>query len=254
MPLLVYLPGWMSLAATARAFLAPLSDTLRCWCPDLPGSETTPFHPIGPSTAMFARWVLGEIDRHYGDQPFILMGNSMGGMIAQELALLAPARVQALILLATTAYFQDAQHRMPVHVWEALLQYRSMASPREFICKVLPYLVTPDQLPVTEAYFRSLDPFLFPKQEALDERYTAMQTHDTRNRLPILTCPTLVLHGAQDQLIPVNHGKTLASCITTARFHCIQGAGHTIGAQALEYLKPFFSHLQTRPDQTILSP
>lgn len=240
-PLLVYVPGWMAGYSAAEAFVRPLCEHYHCFVPALPGSWGMPWHAIGPSLAAYARWIATEIDARWPTSTYVLLGNSMGGMIAQELALLMPDRVRALVLLATTASFQDPERPLSAEIWQRFLAYRTMSSPLEFTLSVLPYLVTPEEVPGYAAIYRSMEPFPFPAREALDERYEAMRAHDTRARLPALTCPTLVLHGAQDRLIPATHGEHLASCLPAARLHCVPNAAHTLGVPGIEAVQSFLS-------------
>jgi pimeloyl-ACP methyl ester carboxylesterase len=54
----------------------------------------------------------------------------------------------------------------------------------------------------------------------------AIQQHDTSARLPSLTVPTLVIHGDEDQMLPVDNGKLIASLIPGARLEILEGVGH----------------------------
>jgi len=49
-----------------------------------------------------------------------------------------------------------------------------------------------------------------------------------------VTCPTLVLHGSKDRVVPLAWGKALADLITTARMRCIVGVGHNPVASSVD--------------------
>lgn len=54
----------------------------------------------------------------------------------------------------------------------------------------------------------------------------AIAQHDTSRRLPALTLPTLVIHGDEDQMLPVANGRLIASLILGARLEILEGVGH----------------------------
>jgi len=51
-------------------------------------------------------------------------------------------------------------------------------------------------------------------------------THDTNARLPALQVPTLVVHGTDDQLLPVGNGRLIASRMPGAQLEILDGVGH----------------------------
>ena len=53
-----------------------------------------------------------------------------------------------------------------------------------------------------------------------------MQRADLRSILPSSACPTAIIHGAQDRLIPLNAAEEMAEALPTARFTVVEGAGH----------------------------
>jgi len=54
----------------------------------------------------------------------------------------------------------------------------------------------------------------------------ACVAHDTCSRLPNLTMPTLVIHGTEDEMLPVQNGQLIASLIPGARLEIMEGVGH----------------------------
>ncbi len=54
----------------------------------------------------------------------------------------------------------------------------------------------------------------------------AVMGHDTSARLPELRVPTLVVHGTEDQMLPVENGRLIASLIPGARLEILDGVGH----------------------------
>jgi pimeloyl-ACP methyl ester carboxylesterase len=54
----------------------------------------------------------------------------------------------------------------------------------------------------------------------------AIAGHDTSARLPSLALPTLVIHGDEDQMLPVENGRLIASLISDSRLEIFAGVGH----------------------------
>ncbi len=153
-------------------------------------------------------------------------GLSMGGMVAQELALRFPDRVRALVLGGTT-------HGGP---WSVL------PSPR--IAAALTSIGAPARLRAELVARALFTPGFRAREPALTRHYlgllgqhpgsargklshlTAASFHDTRARLGRITAPTLVLHGAQDALTPPANARQLTRAIPGARLELVPDAGH----------------------------
>ena len=153
-------------------------------------------------------------------------GLSMGGMIAQEMALRFPDRVRALVLGGTSHGGPRAVLPSP-RIASALISRGAPAALRAQI--VGRALFTPG--------FREREPERVQDYLGLLGRhrssargtlahFTASTWHDTRARLGQITAPTLVLHGAHDELTPVANARLLASAIPDATLAVVQDAGH----------------------------
>ncbi|MGQ7958416.1 alpha/beta fold hydrolase [Pseudomonas sp. SP16.1] len=172
---------------------------------------------------------LGLMDR-LGVTNFHVLGASMGGMIAQHLADLAPQRVLSLTLVMTSSSAQG----LPAPD-EALLQLlaRREAASREAALQqqadLLAALGSPavqdDRAQLLEqaqiAYDRAFNP------EGVQRQLLAILAEPSRvellNRLQV---PTLVVHGTADPLLPVMHGVHVAAHIEGAELKLIPGLAH----------------------------
>jgi pimeloyl-ACP methyl ester carboxylesterase len=155
-------------------------------------------------------------------------GISLGGMIAQEMALRHPDKVRSLILGATTpggphAVGADAQ------ALRALLDQGAVVD-RAVTPALLEILFSPAYLAghlsdLREVFQRSAD---YPRTspEAYWAQLRAVAGHDTYDRLPDIAAPTLVLHGTDDPLLPVANGRILAERIPEAKLVLFEGARH----------------------------
>ena len=163
-----------------------------------------------------------------------LAGLSMGAMIGQELAVRWPERLLTLTSIMSSTGAAD----LPPPTPEALdVLFNPFPSDREgyiaaFIgaYRVLSGPVHPVDEAMTrrwaEAHFeRGLNPDGISRQMA-----AIMASGDRTPRLRDIRRPVLVLHGDQDPLLPVAHGRATAAAIPGARLEIIEGMGHAIPA------------------------
>jgi pimeloyl-ACP methyl ester carboxylesterase len=162
-----------------------------------------------------------------GEESAHVYGISMGGMIAQTLALRHPERVRALVLGASTA--GGPRHQLADDATLEFLKRRSSMPPEEAVWAAVPYnygkatrerradrigedVVHRLRYPITPAGYEA--------------QLAAAWGHDTSHRLGWIAAPTLVVHGSDDRLVPVANGVRLAEGIRGARLKIVRGAGH----------------------------
>lgn len=155
-----------------------------------------------------------------------VIGASMGGMIAQELALQRPELVQSLLLGCTS-------HGGLLARWPKLIRPRgpislSESNRRDRELALIPLLYA-DSTPL-ERIHEDLDVHC---QCALTNRgflnqFAGILLWSSYLRLPRIRVPTLVAHGDQDRLVPPVNGRVIASRIPGARFQLVQNAGHIL--------------------------
>ena len=155
-------------------------------------------------------------------------GVSMGGMIAQELALRHPRRLRSLILGATWPGGPDAVP--PEMETLRLLVDWGAAAGRVASPAFLDVLYSPGYLAehgseLLEGFGRYAD---YPQTapEAYVAQLGAAARHDTYDRLPDIAAPTLVIHGTADPLVPAANGRILAERIPRAGLVLLEGARH----------------------------
>jgi 3-oxoadipate enol-lactonase len=162
-----------------------------------------------------------------GEERAHVYGLSLGGMIAQELALRHPERVDRLVLGATTA---GGEHGVVAD--EATLGFfvrRAQMSAEEAVWASVPYNYGPRtreeraQLIGEDIRERLRYPI---ESEPYRAQLEAALGHDTGDRLGRIGSPTLVVHGEEDRMIPVANGRALAERIPGARLDVWPGAGH----------------------------
>jgi len=155
-----------------------------------------------------------------------LTGHSMGGQIAQELALAHPQKVQSLILLSSLAK-GDVLFNSIVATWGELPRTLDLKLYQQV---VLPWIFT-DQfysIPgMIDMIVEMAVNYPFPlTPHGLYHQSRAIVDCDTTQRLKDIDCPTLVLVGKQDILTPVKFSEQLAQGIPQAELVILDCGGH----------------------------
>lgn len=188
-----------------------------------------------------------------------VVGLSLGGFIAQEIAIAYPARVQSLTLMSTSADPTDTSLPGP-QTWPLiksaiaglpLLRYRLLGGETNLVKELLVGLVAQggDDPVDVEGWTRIV---LYDLRERGGLNLRALRQHQvavtvTRSRYPLLgtiTAPTLVVHGMNDTFLPIEHAHRLAAAIPSASGLWLQYAGHPFPyPRMLEVTKAITSHL-----------
>ncbi|MGW5053715.1 alpha/beta fold hydrolase [Actinokineospora sp. NPDC004072] len=171
------------------------------------------------STPGFAEDVIAVLDALGVDRADVY-GTSMGGRVAQWIAINHPDRVRRLILGCTSPGGPHA-HERTMSVRRALAQPN--ASARREALEDMMY--TPQWRATHPGKRTTLgDPSMPP--HASRGHLTASNTHDAWDALPGIHTPTLILHGSDDLITPAANAPLLATRIPNARSHIFPGARH----------------------------
>ena len=181
--------------------------------------------------------------RAAGAEPATVMGLSMGGMIAQELAIRHPSLVRRLVLVGT-------RPPAPAHI---------PAAPQVLERELGQLLQTPQRGEPLGDYFRTVwapqsapgfadrNPVLFEElagqilervtpRPAVINQLRAISAWSGARRLQSITAETTVVHGVLDELAPVGNGMRLAQFIPGARYVELPGVGHLVPLEAPDAL------------------
>ena len=191
---------------------------------DLPGHGRSPGQPEDVSFAGFAAATAALID-HVGAGPVHLVGISVGGMIAQTLALSHPSLARSLTLIATAATFSDTG-RAAVGARADAIRAGGMAA------VVRPFLdrwFTPETLAGRPHLVDRVTKTLLADDPAIQAAmWTMVAGLDVLDRLGEVRCPTLVLVGDRDASTPPAVSATLAEAIRGARLVVLPDASHMV--------------------------
>lgn len=177
-----------------------------------------------------------------------LFGISMGGMIAQHIAIQHPLRVAGLVLGCTNCG-GDHVVRMPGAATgvrpEAL--YSGKPDAAETALKILFADATIAEKPEICERYLATSARHPPDTEILEQQRQAIQAHDTWQDLPRIQAPTLILTGDQDRLIPADNARLLLQRIPKAKLEVISDGGHQFAVEkpgitnkiVVEFLKTY---------------
>tara|TARA_R110002020_G_scaffold32448_2_gene99820 strand:+ start:1640 stop:2434 length:795 start_codon:yes stop_codon:yes gene_type:complete len=158
---------------------------------------------------------------HLGIGDVAICGVSIGGLIAQGMALQQPERISRLILCDTASRFGDAA------LWNSRIAAIAQGGMGAIADGVMERWFSPDfmmQQPDALAGWRNL--FLRSDAAGYASTCATLRDADLTAELGRIACPTLVLAGSADKSTPVELVRSLATAIPGARFAIIAGAGH----------------------------
>jgi pimeloyl-[acyl-carrier protein] methyl ester esterase len=166
--------------------------------------------------------------------PCILIGWSLGGLLALDMVLQSPERIAGLVLVSSTPCFRqrpDWLHGCDSETFSAFEQgiHAPDKERNRVMSRFFSLILHGDELP--RSAFNQL------ARQAVDRQHPAsfpglaqglelLNSMDLRGQLDGITMPTLILHGEQDAIVPVAAGRELAGCIPHAVSHILPGCGH----------------------------
>lgn len=203
--------------------LPRLAKSWRALAWDMPGYGASP--PIVPlSFAALAEAVIAVLEAERVEKA-VLVGHSLGGMIAQEAAARFPQRVAGLVLFATSAAFggrdDTFKNAFLADRLAPLNAGRKMAEIAEELTKGL---FGPN--PPEAARRRAIASMGAIPEASYRAALECIVTFDRRGDLARIACPTLALAAEHDRLAPPKTMERMAERISGAAYRCIAGAGH----------------------------
>lgn len=187
-----------------------------------------------------------------------IVGASMGGMIAQIIAAKHADRVRSLTSIMSTSGSRKLPGPRPKVLRQALFKHRKNFDREQMIRYLVDFwqLIASPAYPmpaeerrqrVTSWVDRNFDPAADIRQ------FAAMATSGDRTQLlDTIKRPTLVIHGEDDPLIPVDAGRHTAQCVANAKLHVIPGMGHDLPEQLIpDFARLIASHCAVASDGNV---
>ena len=161
-----------------------------------------------------------------------ICGSSMGGMIAQTLAMRHPQRLLSLTSIYSTTGNPDLPQPQPAAM-EALLTPQPVERQAYIDFNVITMqAIAGSGFPFDEHFIRSIsarayDRAFYPPGVGR-QMMAVMAQEDRTSALGSVTVPTLVIHGTADPLVPPAHGQATADAIPGAQLLLVEGMGHDL--------------------------
>ena len=212
-PVLV-LHGGGGPASVAR-FVETMSATHRVLAPTHPGFAGTPRPEAFDSIEQLAARYLELLERHALDD-VLVMGFSMGGWIASELATRAGTRLRGVVLVDAAGIEVEGETCVDVFPLKPNeLSALSLHDPAKY--GIDPAALSPGQKAAMAANFQALAAYCQARE---------MRDPTLRARLAAVTTPALVAWGASDRIVTPAYGQAYAKAFADARFELIAECGH----------------------------
>jgi pimeloyl-ACP methyl ester carboxylesterase len=233
-PALVFLHG---LGASWQSWLENLPEFARdhrVVAMDFPGfGYSEP--PAGEITIeYYADWVFRLYDA-LGIESAAVVGNSMGGFIAADMAIRRPERVERMAVVSAAVFWQDYRRAQPLvglarlsnaYVARALTRSTDTVATRPRLRSWAlatagfryPHLISKELAHELVRSARRTEGFL-PALEALAD-------YPLDEELPKISCPTLIVWGAHDTLVPAKDAKRMQELIPGSRSEVFERTGH----------------------------
>lgn len=229
-PALVLLNGGLMSIGAWQPLIGPLAARYRVVRCDFRGQLLTP-GPFARSFEEHASDVVELLDELKIDRAHVA-GVSYGGLVSMVLASLDAERVERLTVVSATDYTTDWMRR-DAAVGRELAEkaargegdggdlFRAIAAAtwsESWLAKQ-----APDFIEQRARQVAALPPAFFEGAAAI---LRVLETLDLRPLLPAIEAPTLVLHGADDRVFPLEHARALAATIPNARLEVVPDTGH----------------------------
>jgi pimeloyl-ACP methyl ester carboxylesterase len=201
---------------------------------DLPGFGASPPGSDGISIPGYARTLERFLD-HLGLDDVVLMGSSLGGWVSAELTLRSPGRVRGLVLIDAAGIVPTRAERFKAvsmmrgaELGAPLApRFRAAIASRPGLRKLaLKYTVADPTRLAADLVYMALptapDPGFGPAFVAARRSWSDAWC----DQLTEIDCPTLIVWGEEDALLPLRHGREWARRIRGSELQVIPGAGH----------------------------
>lgn len=232
----ILIHGWSSSSYAMSPLTGLLSQRFSCVAVDLPGYGKSP-RLSGPTTIGAYADLLVDLIEQVSDGPVVLVGHSMGGMIALTIAQRYPEVVERMVLICPTITGQlSTMINMlisPINMIERFAIGAFLVSTFEkayvgLTDRLMRPVSFADRTGITqEEYYRLRADARRPGQGRVRaECFFAMRDHDLSGRFTEMEVPALIIWGAEDNTVPLRDAGVVADEWPQADLRIIPKAGH----------------------------
>jgi pimeloyl-ACP methyl ester carboxylesterase len=211
--------------------LPRIAQERRALALDLPGFGRSEMPRNHITISSYARCV-NQFCEQLGLDEVVLVGNSMGGFVAAETAIQYPARVERLVLVSSAGLSSTNLFRRPAQTWGRLAatlgaygaanSYAAIARPRVRHLALGFVMRHPTRLAADLCWEQVHAAGTAGFRDALD----ALLDYDFRPQLGEIGCPTLIVWGKEDMLVPVHDADEFERRIPNSRKVLMNDTGH----------------------------
>jgi 3-oxoadipate enol-lactonase len=210
-------------------FIPHLTPHFEVLAVDLPGHGASPLHDSMTIASMADE--VGALLRKQGAESYVILGISLGGCVAQAVAVRHPDLVRGLGLIDTTSWYGENA----AHVWEERAQKGMEVGIEALAHSQLERWFTPgfnDRHP--EVGQRLVEVWNKTGIESFVATCRALGSMDLRDEITGIDVPTAILVGADDQATDITHAQAMHQRIPGATLHVIPEAAHLSAAERPE--------------------
>lgn len=218
------------------------------WASD---SSVWPYELIKPATYLYhcERFPdYDHLDSTFGQAwseqavPMTVIGWSLGGMLALQLAAAYPERIGKLILIGSTAKFittSDYKHGLSLGMVKNMNRKLAKNSEQTLI-EFYKLMFSAHEQKASEQFIQMTAPSMLNiSSDTLGTGLDYLMTTDLRSLLPSIRTPSLIIHGTKDAICPIDAAYYLASHLPNSQLISLPGAGHIPFYSQLNHCLPY---------------
>jgi len=229
----ICLHGWGLHGGFCRDLGKALARSNRIHLFDLPGHGYSAETPCPDTITKLSDQIVSQ-----HQEPATWIGWSLGGMIALDVAIRFPERVNRLVLISSTPRFVQGADWQPAMSAGTFASFVSslIEQPVDTVMRFLSLQASGDDAGrhLIKQLRHQAGARRHPSSESLEHGLRILGETDLRNNVDKIRAPTIVIHGDNDRIVPPDAGRWIAAKVPNARFESIPRAGHA----------PFLSHPQ----------
>ena len=195
------------------------------------GRSSSPDYPY--TTRHFADDTVGLMDALEITEPAHVIGRSMGGAIAQEMAINYPGRVRSMLITASFGKLDRYGHQILHNINEVVKAQGYMAAAKIQSLSFFPPTYFNENQEQMDAFEEALGNTDRPIHGYTNSTHACL-THDALDRLGQVKCPTLVLAGGEDVLCSVGAARQIAGRVPGCEIKIYEGASHFFMIQCFD--------------------